>query len=71
MNRALPAVLLMNLVLLSGCAAALVYDRDRPASQCSDPKQRCPQSAVPAGYSQMPFQALAVSAEHSGRADKT
>jgi hypothetical protein len=70
MNRALPAVLLMTLVLLSGCAAALVYDRDRPASQCSDPKQRCPQSAVPAGYS-LPAQALAVSAVHSGKAGKT
>jgi hypothetical protein len=34
--------------LLSGCAASLVYDRDRPDGDCGD-QQRCLHSTSPGG----------------------
>lgn len=49
MKPALPILLLMSQGLLSGCAASLVYDRDRPAGDCRDQQQRCLHSTVPGG----------------------
>jgi hypothetical protein len=40
-------MLLMSQVLLSGCAASLVYDRDRPAGSCPDRQQNCLTSKAP------------------------
>jgi hypothetical protein len=48
MKPALPLMLLMSQALLSGCAASLVYDRDRPAGDCGD-RQRCLHSTSPGG----------------------
>jgi hypothetical protein len=48
MRVAIPAAVLMSLVL-SGCAAALVYDRDRPAGKCRDQSQDCLHAGQPAG----------------------
>ena len=48
MRYALPVTVLSAVLCLTGCAAALVYDRDRPASDCRDPKYPCPHGAFPA-----------------------
>jgi hypothetical protein len=47
MRVAIPAVVLMS-VVVSGCAAALVYDRDRPPGNCRDQSQDCLRSGQPA-----------------------
>ena len=38
---------LVTVLGISGCAASLVYDRDRPARNCPDDRQQCLQSAFP------------------------
>jgi len=49
MRNALSAAALTAVLLsLSGCAASLVYDRDRPAGDCRDRQERCLNSAIPA-----------------------
>jgi hypothetical protein len=59
MKYALPAAVLGAVLCLSGCAASLVYDRDRPARDCRDPQHPCPQSALPAAPDKLVLQPLA------------
>lgn len=56
MRCALPAVVLMGLVL-SGCAAALVYDRDRPPADCRDQSQHCLHTGSSVGVTGRPLAA--------------
>ena len=44
------ATILVTVLNLGGCAASLIYDRDRPANDCRDKSQRCLQSGLPADW---------------------
>jgi hypothetical protein len=51
MNYTLPITALVAVLGLSGCAASLVYDRDRPAARdCSDPQKPCLDGAGQPGF---------------------
>jgi len=48
MNYTLTITAMVAILGLSGCAASLVYDRDRPARDCRDPQTRCLSYEAPA-----------------------
>ena len=48
MNYTLSITAMVAVLGLSGCAASLVYDRDRPARDCRDPQTHCLSYELPA-----------------------